>query len=406
MKDSKIDLTSSLYDFVKKYPETIPFLVLQGLTQVEDETMLKEFGQQVSLKQMLSMRNINPETFSERLAEVLIDHTEESVEKIDPSNTTRILGLLPCPVRLPLQESFNSFIETFHTENPDQRLEHELKPASVGPAWMEEHITGITDPEKLPDIFISAGFETFFDKNSIGHFRNTDTFVDETGIKEFNTDFADIDLKDPRGMYSIISVVPAVFLVNTKILGDLPCPQTWEDILSPEFEKKVSLPVGDFDLFNGILLSILKLYGEDGVKQLGKSLLKSLHPSEMVKSNRKPDPPIVTIMPYFFTRMVNTSSGMTAVWPQDGAIISPIFMLTKRSKKKGLKETIEFFASETTGKILSEKGLFPSVHPNVKNELPESAPFQWLGWDYLDNHDITKEIENCLKLFESGQNSH
>ncbi len=405
MNSTNIDLTSSLYDFVKKYPETIPFLVSQGLTQVEDETMLKEFGQQISLKQMLTMRNLNPETFSERLAEVLIDHVEDTAEKITPENTTRILGLLPCPVRLPLQESFNSFIETFQSENPDQKLDHELKAASVGPTWMEEHITGITDPEKLPDMFISAGFETFFDKNSIGRFRNTDTFVDETGIETFNADFAGIDLKDPRGMYSIISVVPAVFLVNTKILGDLPCPQTWEDILSPAFEKKVSLPVGDFDLFNGILLSILKLYGEDGVKQLGRSLLKALHPSEMVKSNRKPEPPIVTIMPYFFTRMVNTSSGMKAVWPQDGAIISPIFMLTKRSNKKGLKKTIEFFASEATGKILSEKGLFPSVHPNVKNELPESAPFQWLGWDYLDNHDITKEIANCLKLFEEGQNS-
>ena len=406
MNSKDIDLNSSLYDFVKKYPETIPFLVSQGLTQVADETMLKEFGQQVSLKQMLTMRNLNHETFSERLAEVLADHVEDNSEKIDAANTTRILGLLPCPVRLPLQESFNEFIETFHTENPDQRLEQELKAASVGPTWMEEHITGITDPEKLPDMFISAGFETFFDKNSIGRFRDSDTFVDTTGIEKFSPDFDCVDLKDPRGMYSIISVVPAVFLVNTEKLDGRPCPQTWEDILSPEFEKKVSLPVGDFDLFNGILLSILKLYGADGVKKLGRSLLKALHPSEMVKSNRKPEPPIVTIMPYFFTRMVNTAGGMKAVWPQDGAIISPIFMLTKRSHKKGLQSVIDFFASEATGRILSEKGLFPSVHPNVKNELPESAPFQWLGWDYLDSHDITKEIETCLKLFEEGQNSH
>jgi len=398
-----IDLNSSLYDFVKKYPETIPFLVSQGLSQVEDETMLKEFGRQVSLKQMLTMRNLNPETFSERLAEVLTDNAASGNRQINAANTTRVLGLLPCPVRLPLQESFNSFLEKFHAENPDHSLEQELKAASVGPTWMEEHITGITDPEKLPDMFISAGFETFFDKNSIGRFRDTNTFIDATGIEKFNKDFDGIDLKDPRGMYSIISVVPAVFLVNTEKLDGRPCPETWEDILSPEFEKKVSLPVGDFDLFNGILLSILKLYGEEGVRKLGRSLLKALHPSEMVKSNRKPEPPIVTIMPYFFTRMVNTASGMKAVWPRDGAIISPIFMLTKRSDKKGLKQTIEFFSSEATGRILSEKGLFPSVHPAVENNLPQPAPFQWLGWDYLESHDITEEIKSCEKLFEEGQ---
>jgi len=228
-------------------------------------------------------------------------------------------------------------------------------------------------------------------------------FFDGTGIDEFNSDFAGIDLKDPKGVYSIISVVPAVFLVNTQLLGDTPMPSTWEDILTPEFEKKVSLPVGDFDLFNGILLAIYKKYGKEGVLRLGRSLLKALHPSEMVKSNRKPEPPVVTIMPYFFTRMVNTASGMRAVWPQDGAIISPIFMLTKKSDKTGLIDLIKFFASEQTGRILSEKGLFPSVHPAVSNELPENAPFQWLGWDYLDSHDITAEIKTCEQLFEEGQ---
>jgi ABC-type Fe3+ transport system substrate-binding protein len=349
------------------------------------------------------MRNINHTTFAERLAESTSDTPTPAGDNILPQNITRILGLLPCPVRLPLQESFNTFIDDFHQANPDQRIEQELKAASVGPTWMEEHITGVTDPANLPDMFISAGFETFFDKNSIGRFRDSNTFSDTTGLEKFNADFDGIGLKDPRGMYSIISVVPAVFLVNTQKLDGRACPETWQDILAPEFEKKVSLPVGDFDLFNGILLSILKLYGEEGVRKLGRSLLKSLHPSEMVKSNRKPEPPIVTIMPYFFTRMVNTASGMKAVWPSDGAIISPIFMLTKRSDKKGLQSSIEFFASENTGRILSEKGLFPSVHPAVKNELPENAPFLWLGWDYLDNHDVTAEIEHCLELFEAGQ---
>ncbi|MDM8534564.1 ABC transporter substrate-binding protein, partial [Clostridiaceae bacterium HSG29] len=40
-----------------------------------------------------------------------------------------------------------------------------------------------------------------------------------------------------------------------------------------------------FDLFNAILLNVYKKYGEDGIKRLGKSLLSSMHPSEMVKSH-------------------------------------------------------------------------------------------------------------------------
>ncbi len=396
-----IDLKISLYDFVKQHPEAVPFLVSQGMTQVTDESMLEVFGKQVTLKQMLEMRKLNAETFSARLAEVIVENA--SKHEVSQEQTIHLLGALPCPVRLPLMESFTRFVDEFGSRHPNMCLKHELKAASSGAAWMEEHITGVSDAKKLPDIFISAGFETFFDKNGIGKFRDTDTFFDGTGVDSFNSDFDGIGLQDPRGMYSMIGVVPAVFLVNTKLLGDTPCPTTWKDLLNPEFEKKVSLPVGDFDLFNGILLTILKEYGADAVKQLGRSLLKALHPSEMVKSNRKPEPPVVTIMPYFFTRMVNTASGMKAVWPEDGAIISPIFMLSKKSRKPGIREITEFFGSEATGRILSEKGLFPSIHPAVNNELPEKAPFQWLGWDYLDSHDITKEIEDCIQLFEAGQ---
>lgn len=63
-----------------------------------------------------------------------------------------------------------------------------------------------------------------------------------------NETFDGYDLKDPKGHYSMIGVVPAVFLVNLKDIGNRKIPRTWEDILSEEFENRVSLPVGDFDL--------------------------------------------------------------------------------------------------------------------------------------------------------------
>ena len=41
--------------------------------------------------------------------------------------------------------------------------------------------------------------------------------------------------------------------------------------------------IKDLDLFNAILLNLYKNFGEDGIKRLGRSLKKSMHPSEMVK---------------------------------------------------------------------------------------------------------------------------
>lgn len=91
-------------------------------------------------------------------------------------------------------------------------------------------------------------------------------------------------------------------MINEQELGDIPAPKTWKDLMKPEFTNRVSLPVGDFDLFNAILLNIRNTYGDKGVELLGRSFMKSMHPAEMVKSDRKEAPPTVTIMPYFFRK--------------------------------------------------------------------------------------------------------
>src|SRR3712207_7275804 len=84
----------------------------------------------------------------------------------------------------------------------------------------------------------------------------------------------------------MIGVVQAIFLVNKAALGSRKMPESWLDILSKEFENSISIPIADFDLFNSILVHIYKLYGQEGVTKLGKSLLSNLHPAQDRKSTR------------------------------------------------------------------------------------------------------------------------
>lgn len=274
----------------------------------------------------------------------------------------------------------------------------------MGIDWLRDDL--INKPsEQLPDIFISAGFDLFFDNKLFRKYKEDNIFEDITDIHEYNEDFNNnyIKLQDPNRQYSIIGVVPAVFLVNQEELNGRKMPTTWEDILKDEFENSVSLPIGDFDLFNAILLNIYKKYGEDGIRKLGKGLQQSMHPSQMVKSHiKKYDKPAVTIMPYFFTKMVKRRDPMVAVWPKDGAVISPIFMLSKKDKKERLKPLADFFASKQVGKILSHNGKFPSVNPNVDNMIEKENKYMWIGWDYIEKNDISNLITKCNNIFNSS----
>ncbi len=399
--------TDTLYDITKRYPETIAVFVSSGFPQMEQPAKRKTFGKTVTLKSALALRKLNIATFSELLIEAIrqerdmADQSLRSSDKRTAEDAIRIEGLLPCPVRIPMLEQLDRFIKQRETEMEGQVVTN-LKAASMGLDWIKEKIEKETNPDRLPDLLLSAGFDLFFDDKLMGKFKKKNVFADETGLGHLNRDFDNslLSLRDPRKHYSIIATVPAVFLVNKAELKGREIPKTWSDILKKEFRASVSLPIGDFDLFNAILLNIHKSFGEDGLTRMGESLMLSMHPSEMVKSDRKKsDRPAVTIMPYFFTKMVRPGGIMEAIWPKDGAIISPIFMLTKRDKRDRLKGLIDFFASVEVGELLAHKGLFPSTIPGVDNRLGPDKPFRWIGWDYIYQHNIGELIESCHLIF-------
>lgn len=401
-----INENMTILEICNNYPETIEFLTSKGFKNLDNETVRNTIGK-VTLKNALALKKINAETFVEILNEFISQNRDsaditmnkkETKEKSE--NEITMTGLLPCPIRIPMLEGMKKFLEN----NKDIDLNYDLKAASYGLDWLKDDVIKANHPEKLADIFISAGFDLFFEDELMGKFKKENIFKDITGIKEYNKDFNNelISLKDPEGDYSMLGVVPAVFLVNKDELRGREIPRTWEDLLKPEFEKSVSLPISDFDLFNSILINLYKKYGKEAVTKLGKSLLQNLHPSQMVKSDKfKENVPAVTIMPYFFTKMIKDNSSMTAVWPEDGAAISPIFMLTKKDKENKLKKVAEFLSGKEIGTIMSHQGLFPTVNPEVDNNI-EGKKFLWVGWDYIHKNNIGEILRECKELFFKG----
>lgn len=397
------NVEDSLYDITERYPETIDLFESIGFPGMKDENKRKLIGKTITLETALKLKKINLDVFTENLEDA-INHNKainDETDKVTSNDADiKIEGILPCPVRIPLMESFTKWMESTGN-NLGTKIDYELKAASMGVDWLKESLEKTENPDVLSDIFISAGFDLFFDKKLIGKWASKGVFEDITKMEHYNQEFdnEEICLKDPNRNYSIMGVVPAVFLINTEELNGRNMPKSWEDILQPEFENSVSLPIGDFDLFNAILLNIHQKYGEEGLRRLGKCLSTGMHPSEMVKSHRKQLKPVVTIMPYFFTKMIKKNDPMKPVWPSDGAIISPIFLLSKKSKKEKLQPVVDFFASKEVGEILSHNGKFPSVNPEVDNMISKEHKYMWLGWDYIYNNDMGELINRCERIF-------
>ena len=56
-------------------------------------------------------------------------------------------------------------------------------------------------------------------------------------------DNENISLNDPNHQYTVVGIVPAVFMVNTEALGERPMPESWSDLMKSEYEK--TSPVAD-----------------------------------------------------------------------------------------------------------------------------------------------------------------
>ena len=385
-----IDIKDTLFNITEKHKEALDLLISLGFDSLKDDNLRKVFGSSISLENALKSKKINADEFVTRLMERIEENKSAQKKFKDP---IRITGVLPCPVKVPLMETFEKWLSE---QNFDFNLNYDLKAASMGIDWIKDEMKNSVN---VPDLFISAGFDLFFDKNLLGKYKSENLFEDITGIQKYNDDFSEYNLEDPSCQYSMLGIVPAVFLVNKDELKGRKIPQSWEELMSGEFENNVSLPISDFDLFNALLLNIYRLYGEEGIRKLARIFQKNMHPSEMIKSHMKRERPAITIMPYFFTWMVREGSPMELVWPKDGAIISPIFMLTKKETKDKTKTIADFFASKEAGEILSHKGKMPSVNPEVDNQIPKENKYIWLGWDFIKENDISNLIKKCENIF-------
>jgi putative spermidine/putrescine transport system substrate-binding protein len=400
----------TLFDITEKHPETIDVFVANGFEHVGDEEKRKAQGRMVTLKQAVQMKGKDLEAFTALLENAVRENarsTDVTLDTVAPESQIfptegdiRVAGLLPCPVRIPLMEAFDKLSKEITAET-GKSVGVRLAAASIGADALDAGMNAIETEADLPDLFLSAGFEAFFDKKNMARFKDNGVFTD-CSWPTHNALFDGYDLKDPDGHYALLAVVPAVFLVDkTQLEEGEEVPRTWQDILGPRFEGKLAMPVGDFDLFNGILLTIWKHYGDEGVAAIGRNLLEGMHPSQAAGrfAPKGGKGPIVSVIPYFFSRMAQFNPDAEIVWPGDGAVVSPIFMLLKNSAPAEARRIAEFFASKEVGEILSHRGLFPSCHPEVVNQVPEQAPFMWLGWDFIRDNDLGALIPQVNDIF-------
>jgi len=396
-----LDLT--VREVIIRHPEVLPVFVANGLGVFADDEIRFTLGAAVRLRTALKAADINADLFREKLdyaiAATMVRSNSQPV-LLQASRTLHLFALLPCPLKVPLEEAFNGFLTKLSADeraNLTYCIEGNAN-SQLDYADYADHFETLDD---MPDIIITPGFNSFFHPHFAERFINTGKF---TSANSFTGDrhLAAMGITDPEGHYTMLAMNLLVIVVDHTRLGDRPVPQCWTDLLNPEYTKSIAIRGNrDGSFCETLLMSLYKDFSSEGLARLGRNVAWGWHPSQMVKAagSGKEDTPAISVMPLFFANNIKNRENVTIVWPTDGALVSPVTMLIKTDKREELRFLIDFLTGPEVAAICAGAA-FPAVHPDVDNHLPENATFKWIGWDFVKNQDLKSliGITNCIFL--------
>jgi len=400
-------VTLSLFDLtvrevIIRHPEVLPIFESNGLGIFADDEIRFTLGAAVRLRTVLKSAGINADQFRQNMEEAIttaMARTGRQPSLLQSSQTLNLFALLPCPLKVPIEEAFNGFMATLPAEqrtkftfciegNANSQLDY---------ADYADHFEALND---MPDIIITPGFNSFFHPHFVERFIKTGQF---TSVNTFAGDrhLEAMGITDPEGHYTMLAMNLLVLVVDHSRLGDRSVPQCWTDLLKPEYAKSIAIRGNrDGSFCETLLLSLYKDLRSDGLRRLGQNVAWGWHPSQMVKSagSGREDTPAISVMPLFFANTIKNRENVTIVWPTDGALVSPVTMLVKTDKRDELAPLIDFFIGTEVARICAGAA-FPAVHPLVDNRLPENATFKWIGWDFVKNRDLKSLIGITNSIF-------
>ena len=336
-----------------------------------------------------------------QLQKLIRSITEMAEENEGPEGPGKLDLLLyaPCPVKLVMKDRIERIVERYRERNVEVAVQVPMGCTSIDPI---DPVHRLKDPGQLPAIIASIGFGDFWKKEFVDRFVRRGVF--ETVLPgRINPMFEKAGMIDPRGCYTIYGVTPYIFLVDTRRLGGLPIPRTWEDLLDSKYRGGIVMCGDGDDMADAVVLNIYKDRGVEGVKQLAANVKSMMHSSRMAKIAGTDDPEgaAVFIIPCFFAESAGGAGHVRVVWPEDGAAASPLYFLAKKSERERLSELIAFF-TDGFSTIESASWFLPLGGVRMTG-VPPDAKIKWIGWNFIEENDVNTLRDELNLTFRAAQ---
>ena len=258
-------------------------------------------------------------------------------------------------------------------------------PAGCQSANVYDDLWRTADASELPGLISETGFGDFNRPEFVHRWLDTGTFAPLPDA-EVRPEFREAGLVDPRGWHRVYGANPEVILVDLRRLGARPLPRIWADVLHPRFRRDVIISGEPGDIHESLLFGLYRDQGEAGLAALGANVRDFMHPAEMAKTagSQNPQGAALYLLPGFFARSGPHRATTQIVWPEEGAYLTPLYVLKKRDARPAAALPLDYLCGADWAAYLDKIGLAPAR----AGSLPLPGKLRWIGWDFVRDHDL------------------
>jgi ABC-type Fe3+ transport system substrate-binding protein len=214
-------------------------------------------------------------------------------------------------------------------------------------------------------------------------------------------------LVDPAGLFSVFAVIPWVFLIDHRKLGEKPLPLKWQDLVDPVYHDQIVFggwkrPSDSTypDCNDFLLLYVLRRFGSEGVRAFADNTRAILHNTVATRfaGTSNPQGGAISIMPWMQADICPRRDRTSVIWPDDGAMTMPMGFSVASSQRDRVQPLLDFVCGDAYSANLA-RNRYPAVWADGPQGLPDGARLDWIGWDYTRTHDITEETMTATNIF-------
>jgi ABC-type Fe3+ transport system substrate-binding protein len=327
-----------------------------------------------------------------------------AIEKVprDMRENLDFLGQVHCPIKDRFSRAWQEFEARYNAGHKNQ-IKGVVPMGGCGVDTFY-NISAAGTKDQFPAVVTDTGYAEFFTGDFLTNPEKSVWFGAPAREDPVHPLFRGLSLTDPRGIFHIFGAMPYVLLVNHRRLGGRPVPRRITDLSSGAYEGVVGTGFAPDDISELLLLELWKEQGEEGIRRLARNIGFTGRAPEMAAdavANR--DGCCVYFMSWFFAHAVPRRDYLEIIWPDDGAVLNPLYAIFKKSEAGSqMAETQEVCASFLFGRELGQtlsEGWFAHVHPEIRYDLPQDAKFRWVGWDYIMEKPVVQRVRGIEAVF-------